>query len=401
MPYRDLPPCRGPLQRFARGFADELARAGYTRGSAGIQLSWMTRLSDWMAGEQLDAGELGEAVVTRFLRAQDCSRRRRLPTVRAFGPLLGWLRDTQVIGPAVVPPPGPHDELLGRYESWLAGDRGLAQRTVARYLATARRLLAQSGGTPGHLLTGGQVTGFLLAEAGRGLAPGSLKGRVAELRALLRFLHFSGEVPSALAGMVPAAAGWRDARIPAPAPSAGDIAALLASCDQATMTGLRDFAILSLLARLGLRAAEIAGMETGDIDWRAGEIVIRGKGRRDDRMPLPPDVGSALAAWLSGGRPAVAGCRAVFVTRHAPVRPMHPNTIARVVMFACERAGLPVMRSHRLRHALATRLLADGTPLPEISQVLRHRDLATTAIYAKVDLARLRQVAAPWAGAGL
>jgi integrase/recombinase XerD len=165
------------------------------------------------------------------------------------------------------------------------------------------------------------------------------------------------------------------------------------------MTGLRDFAILTVLARLGLRAGEVAAMETGDIDWRAGEIVIRGKGRRDDRMPLPPDAGRALAAWLAGGRPAGAGCRTVFVTRHAPVRPMHPNTVARVVMFACERAGLPVMRSHRLRHALATRLLAVGAPLPEISQVLRHRDLATTAIYAKVDMASLRQVAAPWAGA--
>lgn len=400
MPYRDLLPCRGPLGRFARGFSDELARAGYTRGSAGIQLCWMGRLSDWMAGEQLRAGELDEAVVTRFLQAQDRSRRRRLPTVLAFGPLLAWLRSMQEIRPAAVPPPGPHDELPGRYESWLADDRGLAQRTAARYLVTARRLLDQSGGTAGHLLTGSQVTSFLLAEAGRGLAPGSLKGRVAGFRALLRFLHFAGEVPAALAGMVPAAAGWRDSRIPSPAPSANDIAALLASCDQATKTGLRDFAILSALARLGLRAAEIAAMETGDIDWRAGEVIIRGKGRRQDRMPLPSDVGSALAAWLCGGRPAVAGCRTVFVTRHAPVRPMHPNTIARVVMFACKRAGLPVMRSHRLRHALATRLLADGTPLPEISQVLRHRDTATTAIYAKVGMAHLRQVAAPWTGAG-
>lgn len=400
MPYHDLPPCRGPLQRFARGFAGELARAGYTPGSAGIQLRWMARLSDWMAGEHLRADELDEVVVARFLQARDRCWGRRMPTARAFEPLLRWLRSTQEIRPAAVPPPGPHDELLGRYESWLAGDRGLARRTTGRYLATARRLLDRSGGNGGDLLTGSQVTGFLLAEAGRGLAQGSLKGRVAELRALLRFLHVSGEIPSALAGLVPAAAGWRDARIPPPAPSADDIAALLASCDQATMTGLRDFAILIMLARLGLRAAEIAALETGDIDWRAGEIVIRGKGRRDDRMPLPADVGSALAAWLSGGRPSVAGCRTVFVTRHAPVRPMHPNTIARVVMFACKRAGLPVMRSHRLRHSLATRLLADGTPLPEISQVLRHRDLATTAIYAKVDMAHLRQVAAPWAGAG-
>lgn len=397
MPYRDLPACRGPLQGFARGFAGELARAGYTPGSAGIQLRWMARLSDWMAGEQLRAGELDEAAVARFLHERDGFWGRRMPTVRAFAPLLGWLRDTREIRPAAVPPPGPHDELLARYGSWLAGDRGLAPRTIARYLATACRLLARSGGNGGDLLTGSQVTGFLLAEAGRGLAPGSVKGRVAELRALLRFLHASGEIPAALAGMVPAAGGWRDTRIPPPVPSPGDVAALLASCDQDTMTGLRDFAILSVLARLGLRAAEVTAMETGDIDWRAGEIVIRGKGRREDRMPLPPDVGGAIAAWLSRGRPPAAGCRTVFVTRHAPVRPMHPNTVARAVMFACKRAGLPVMRSHRLRHALATRLLADGTPLPEISQVLRHRDLATTAIYAKADIAHLRQAAAPWA----
>jgi integrase/recombinase XerD len=399
VPYRDLPSCAGPLEPFARKFADELARLGYTHGSAGIQLRWLARLSDWMASGQLRAGQLDEAAVARFLQAQDRSRGQRLPTIRAFRPLLGWLRDGRVIAPAAVPPPELHDELLGRFESWLAGDRGLARRTIGRYLVTARRLLAQPGGNGQTLLTGSQVTGFLLAEADRGLAPGSLKGRVGELRALLRFLHASGEIPAPLAGLVPAAAGWRDARIPPPVPSADDIAALLASCDQATMTGLRDFAILTVLARLGLRAGEVAAMETGDIDWRAGEIVIRGKGRRDDRMPLPPDAGRALAAWLAGGRPAGAGCRTVFVTRHAPVRPMHPNTVARVVMFACERAGLPVMRSHRLRHALATRLLAVGAPLPEISQVLRHRDLATTAIYAKVDMASLRQVAAPWAGA--
>jgi site-specific recombinase XerD len=153
-----------------------------------------------------------------------------------------------------------------------------------------------------------------------------------------------------------------------------------------------------LLARLGLRAAEVAAVELDDVDWRAGELIVRGKGRRGDRLPLPADVGQAVVDYLKH-RPTTTGCRVLFVTRQAPLRPMHPNTISRVVRFACHRAGMQPVTAHRLRHALATELLDQEANLVEIAAVLRHRDLATTATYAKVNRAALGMVAAPWPGA--
>jgi integrase len=159
---------------------------------------------------------------------------------------------------------------------------------------------------------------------------------------------------------------------------------------------MRDLAMLLLVARLGLRSIEVARLELGDIDWRAGEIVVRGKGRRRDRLPLPSDVGRALAAYL-GVRPATS-IRRVFLPLKAPMRSIRPDLVSQVCRRACLRTGLPQVGAHRLRHALATEMLRRGAKLIEVSQVLRHRDLATTAIYAKVDVDALRRVAQPWPG---
>jgi integrase len=161
---------------------------------------------------------------------------------------------------------------------------------------------------------------------------------------------------------------------------------------------VRDFAILMLLARLGLRSAEVSRLELGDLDWGAGEIVVRGKARRRDRLPLFTDVGEAVAGYLSV-TPERAGTRRLFLTVRAPRRPIRPDLVGDVVKRACRRSGLAPVGAHRLRHALATQMLRQGATLVEISQVLRHSDLATTVVYAKVDLARLRQVAQPWPGA--
>jgi len=193
------------------------------------------------------------------------------------------------------------------------------------------------------------------------------------------------------------AARWRDTALP-PTLTRAEVEAILAACDRATVTGRRDFAIVMILARLGLRAAEVGGLELGDVDWRAGELVVWGKARRDDRLPLPVDVGEAIVAYLQGGRPDTP-CRAVFVTRFAPLKALAPQTVSKVVYAASGRAGMdPKVCSHRLRHALVTDMLRHGAALPEIIQVLRHRDLATTAIYAKVDHDRLRELALPWPG---
>jgi site-specific recombinase XerD len=276
----------------------------------------------------------------------------------------------------------------------------LAATTVLRYENTARKFLRQQFGGEHRvepaMLTGGQVSAFLLEESAR-CSVGAAKGRVAELRALLRYLYLRGMTATSLAAAVPPVAGWHQTGIP-PTLSSADVATLLATCDRSTPLGARNFAIMTLVARLGLRSIEVARLEFDDVDWRQGEVLIRGKARRLDRMPLPADVGDALAAYLTDARPA-SQCRQVFLTGRAPRRGIPAALVGDVVERACAQAGLPHIGPHRMRHALATELLASGVALSDISQVLRHRDLATTAIYAKVDLASLRGVAREWPGA--
>jgi len=216
------------------------------------------------------------------------------------------------------------------------------------------------------------------------------------VRALLRFLHVTGHVPVPLAGAVPAVAGWRLASLPRGL-DAAVISRLLASCDRGTITGRRDFAILTMLARLGLRGAEVAALELADVDWLGGEVAIRGKGSRIERLPLPADVGEAMAAYLMAGRPR-CGARAVFCTVHAPYQQLTSAAIRGIMGRACRRAGLPRAGAHRLRHSLATEMLRAGASLPEVGQVLRHRSQLATSVYAKVDENALRVLARPWPG---
>jgi len=224
----------------------------------------------------------------------------------------------------------------------------------------------------------------------------SAKAMVTSLRAFLRFAHATGRTVIPLAGAVPAVASWRLSVLPRGL-RAAEVEMLLAGCDRGTAAGLRDYAVLSLLARLGLRGAEAAGLQLGDIDWRAGEIAVMGKGSRAERLPLPVLAGEALAAWLTEGRPACEP-RAVFVTVRRPYRQLTPEAVRAVMGRACDRAGLERRGAHRLRHALATEMLRAGASLPEVGQVLRHRSLLSTSLYAKVDQDALHPLARPWPG---
>jgi site-specific recombinase XerD len=313
--------------------------------------------------------------------------------------LLSYLDEVGVMGAEELPALPPVDALVGEYRQWLIVDRGLAAMTVLRYETLARRFLTARVSPSDDLgvadLDGAVVSRFLLGECDR-VCLGSAKGKVAELRSLLRFLHIRGFTPRSLAESVPGVAGWRETTIPPTMPQA-DIEALLTGCDRSTLDGARDRAMLMLLARLGLRSIEIARLQLDDLDWRAGDLLVRGKARRDDRLPIPDDVGVALAEYLAfRGR---HGSRSVFLTLRAPTRPIRADLVGDVVQRHCRQAGVPHVGPHRLRHTLATRMLAQGAALQDISQVLRHSDLATTAIYAKVDLGRLREVARPWPGA--
>jgi site-specific recombinase XerD len=389
----------GRLGPFVDGYRVWLLEAGYTPKTARWMLRDLSRLGRWMDTQDIQVGAMTVTDVESWLAARRAANGYRVPTVRALRSLLTYLGEVGVMADAEPPLLSPVEALIGDYREWLIADRGLAAMTVLRYETLARRFLTARVTAADELgvvdLDGAVVSRFLLGECER-VCLGSAKGKVAELRSLLRFLHVRGFTARSLADSVPGVAGWRDTTIP-PTMSQADIEALLASCDRSTLDGARDRAMLILLARLGLRSIEIARLQLDDLDWRAGDLLIRGKARRDDRLPLPDDVGEALARYLAlRGRHE---SRSVFLTLRAPTRPIRADLVGDVVQRHCRWAGVPHVGPHRLRHTLATRMLAQGAALAEISQVLRHSDLATTAIYAKVDLGRLRQVARPWPGA--
>ena len=390
----------GPLGPQVEGYRDWLTQRGYTPGTVRNMLKDVGRLGRWLSIEGLPAEQLDEEVAGQFLAASLQPGYRQALGMRGMRPLLGYLREAGVI-PVGRPSSTPVDMLVGRYRLWLVQERGLASATVLRYENTARRFLREQACAHGTFdpaaLTGVDVNAFLLRECAR-VSTGSAKGRVCELRSLLRFLYLQDITVAQLAAAVPPVGGWRLAGLPPRTVTMSEVQLLLDSCPRDTIVGVRDYAIMLLVARLGLRSIEVARLELGDVHWRTGELLVRGKGRRQDLLPLPAEVGEALAAYLSRGR-IPNGARHVFVTCRAPRRPIRAEMVGYIVKAACRRAGVPQVGPHRLRHALAGELLRQGAGLAAISHVLRHQDLATTALYAKVDLDMLREVAQPWPGA--
>jgi integrase/recombinase XerD len=294
----------------------------------------------------------------------------------------------------------PIDVLLHRFRRYLVVERGLRDKGATDYARAVRPFLEgrlSHGGLCLDRLSAAEVTEFVVESCPR-LSPGTVKLTMTALRSLLGFLHLEGTIERPLAGAVPSAASWRLAALPKRL-EPSQVRSLLASCDLNTATGRRDFAILTALVRLGLRAGELAALRFEDIDWRAGEIVVRGKGRREERLPLPADIGEAVAAYLRDGRPETARVRSVFVTVNAPHRSMSSDAVSAIVARAASRCGLAPIRAHRLRHTAASETLRGGASLEEVGQLLRHRRAMTTAIYAKVDREALRKVARPWPGA--
>ncbi len=287
------------------------------------------------------------------------------------------------------------EALVGEYRQWLAVERSLVPDTVKYRAGVARRFLSECGDHDLKSLSLEEVTGFLVNESSR-LAVKTTKGLATALRSVLGYLYLRGVTDHQLALGVPAPSGPHGTSLPRWIPAA-DLKALLASGDTSTTLGRRDHAIVVLLARLGLRAGEVAGLRLDDLDWSAGDIVVRGKGSRTERLPMPVDVGKALAVYLRRGRP-VTTCRSVFVRASGPPVGLSAHNVGEVVRRACTRAGITVVSPHRLRHSAATAMLRAGASLEGVGQVLRDRGAQVVALYAKVDFVALRPLALPWPG---
>lgn len=385
----------GPLERYAGGLVAHLFALHYTRLSACSLLRVFAHLSRWLAVRKLDAGALTPNRVTSFLR----SRRRAGYTgccgPRALDAALGYLRGLNVIPPIDSPvgPRTPVERVLARYADYLTQERALAPTTTRRCVDHAARFLERFPTRVAiRALRAADIRAFL-RRMGR-THPKSLAALGSDLRSLLRFLVVDGLLTRDLSPAVPSAVGWRDRALPRGI-SASAVQRLLSSCDRSTLVGKRDYAVLLLLVRLGLRQCEVCALTLDDFAWKRGEVTIHGKGRKRTQLPLPADVGRSVTAYLLR-RPRVAS-RHVFLRVHAPLGPL--QGVGAIVFGASQRAGLDPVRPHQLRHTAATEMLGRGASLTQIALVLGHASTQTTAIYAKVDRRALREIVQPWPGA--
>ena len=391
----------GVLAPFAEGFRKALTGQGFSRWVVANHTHLMAHLSSWLGERGLDPGRLAAEAVGAFVAARRADGYRFLVSRRGLVPLLEYLYGLGVVPKmAEATPAGPVEQLLAEYRTYLRSERGLAPLSVLRYLGTARLFL--SGLEPPleatlEDLSAGQVTSFVMEEAGRRRV-WAAKSLVTALRSLLGFLHVAGHIRRGLATAVPSVAGWRLSGLPRGI-GGEQVAAMLASCDRSTPMGRRDYAILLLLSRLGMRNGEVARLELGDVDWQAGQLLVRGKGNRFETLPLPVDVGQALVDYLSDGRSVRIRSRRLFVIARAPYTGLTLSGMCSVVVAAGRRSGVGPVSPHRLRHTVASELLARGAPLVEIGQLLRHRAEVTTAIYAKLDHRALGGLTRPWPGA--
>lgn len=387
-----------PLGQYLDSFVTESSRLGYPPQTIRHQCHVIGYFSDWMERRRLGIDDIDLGAVELHVRG-----RRRAGREGERATLGRFLAHLQARGVVRLPTSRPRDsavEVLVRgFEEHLTVHRRVLAATAAYYASFAREFLSHHhpDGVPRlYDLRASDVSEFVLTWT-RTHPAGRARLLVTALRSFFRFLLQHGAITLDLDAAVPSVAGWRLAGLPRYL-SAEHVEGVLAACDRSTTQGRRDYAILVLLARLGVRAREVTRLELDDIDWHAGELVVHGKGTREDRLPLVPEVGEALAEYLRHGRPA-CGTRRVFVRLRAPIRAIGEHgTVSTIVCAAMRRAGFdpPVKGAHTLRHSLATRMLGGGASMAEIAEVLRHRSPQTTEIYAKVDFGALRSLALRW-----
>ena len=390
---------RGVLEENSAGYRAFLEALGFAPVSIRTRMSQWGALGRWLAAEGLGAWELTDAIVGQCLAARRSAGRVVWVSERSLTLPLTYLRS---IGAA---PPETRslektgtDAVLEAYRRYLCQERGLAHETQRAYLRIADAFChsVSTGGEGLDQLTGADVLAFVVATCRTG-SVASAKKTVTALASLLRYLFVAGVTAEPLSAALPGVAGRTTSSFGIGL-DADAVGRLLAGCDPCRLGGVRDRAVITVLARMGLRAGEVAALKLDDVNWHRGEVVIRGKGNRLELVPLPADVGQVVAAYLRSRPAAPPGCRSVFLRLAPPLGPLAAGTVCQVVRRAARRAGLPPVGSHRLRHFAATTTLRGGAPLPEVAELLRQRSLQVTARYAHVDPAALRELARPWPG---
>jgi site-specific recombinase XerD len=390
---------RGPLSPHLTEYAQYLHDAGYAIQSGQLQLRMLSDFSTWLDKKRLGADEVNWSTVERYILCRRKAGRLRNEDAAALARMLRMLRAGQAEAPAS--PATAQQIALEQFQHYLRQVRGLAEGTVTKYTPIVRAFLAEtfSVGIPDfHQISAGDIARFVQHQAER-ITSRDAPTVVTALRSFLRHLLHYGAVDTDLAACVPTIATWSLSNVPKFLP-AEQIQRVLDSCDRDTASGKRNYCILLLLARLGLRAGEVVALTLDDIDWEEGVVTVRGKGKRVAQMPLPAEVGAAIAVYLRRARPACSS-RRVFIREKAPlVGFANSVAICSLVDRALTKAGVEsaYRGSHLFRHSLATTMLKHGASLHEIGDLLRHRRPDTTAIYAKVDLVSLRSIALPWPG---
>ena len=397
----------GPLADHLDEFVASLISQQYVPAVVYVKALHAVAFDRWLAKRRVTLADLGEIHIQRHHRRSRrphqsiCAETRRRER-SDVSEVLRFLRARGVCNAAGVDPI-PADVFVTGFAQHLQHHRGLATATIESYTRFARQFLHERFGTGEVDLRALRMIDpieFVQRQAER-MQPSALKCVVTAMRSLLRYAQYRGEVAPELVAAVPAVAGWITTP-PLPRAISPDHAQrAIDSCDVRTSLGLRDRAVLLLLARLGLRAHEIIALRLEDCDWDAGCLRVHSKGGRECLLPMPADVGEAIAAYLERGRLATAD-RHLFLRSMAPIRGFLPGSyaIGSIVRYALQRAKIeaPHTGSHQFRHALAVRMLERGASLAEIGEVLRHRSPQTTSIYARVDIGALRSLALPWPG---
>lgn len=382
----------GLLRPFLEGFRAELERLRYAATVVAFYCAGVVRFDRWASDRRLSLEQVSAKTLEAFYTNDSCPNETR-PLRRFFDYLR---RQGQPVAVYAPPPPPPHLEILRTFGDWMRRHRGLSERTIGDYQYSLREFIERLGDDPSHYDARG-LRSYLIEYQDRHGSRSIASKASTPVRVFLRYLAAEGLCKPGLDAAVPTVTHWRRAALPE-ALRAEQVERLIGTCDNSTAVGRRDRAVLLLLARFGLRAADVRHLRLGDIDWRGGTLRLHGKGRSEARLPLPQEVGDALLAYLEDGRPSVPYDH-VFITARAPFRPWNGSTaVCSIVAKRLRLAGIDSAShgAHLLRHSTATGMLRQGASLDEIGAVLRHRSRESTALYAKVDVAQLRLIAQPW-----